>query len=82
MSLSAKFVEVGVDAGVGGEIPECKASDLIVVAPIEIHLVDHRLSALVFAELRVVEIERGYLSYQECLKVGVVAGSRDSVGTL
>ena len=42
---------VGVDSGIRREVPEGQAPDLVVVAPVEIHLVDHCLAAFVFAEL-------------------------------
>ena len=64
---------VGVDSGVSREVPEGQAPNLIEVAPVEIHLVDHRLATLVFAELGVVEVKGRDLSYKKCLEVGVVA---------
>ena len=80
LSLPHYLVDVGVYAGVCHEIPKRYAAQLVIIIPIEEELIDILLSALVFAHLRVVEVESGYLADHESLHIGVVAPLRYGVG--
>ena len=73
-------IKVGHDGGICGEIPHGDTSDLEVVIPEEIQLIDVFAPGLILLHSGVVEVERRDFAYHEGLDIGPVSAVGDLVG--